>query len=379
MSKKIIFRAFSVLIFFLLFSCGISLAREQETGYVGDLVTERLEEEKGLEEEKKGPPIELTFTNTITYSDNIYHYSNDRREQYDRGEKKNRFQGVSSIGDFSERIKGDIAKEFTFIDGYPTKINLFAEGTFYFKNHERDYQRYGGSIKQRVGSYKTLRLGYYYIPPHFSRCSYDRDVNDYRKKRYDRHSVFLRYWMRFIPALSGWVQYRARFTDYSDDFKEQDSVAHTVSTGVKYYLIPDRAYLNLSSGYTWTSAAGEDDDPQIDSDRSRNSLFLSGGGGVKLIEKLWAILGYRATWTKYTTSNSVVDDPYRKNRHDLGQSAFAELRYYITDDVRWTIVGYRYSCSDPEFSSEAVSSDLVDEGIVGYQENAIYTALRISF
>ncbi len=321
----------------------------------------------------------IKISSEISYSDNVFHYSRDKISEYRQLSSPVKFQGVKSISDTYNKTKLEIDKRFRLFGDRLTTLKGFAEGTFYARNKSKNYGVYGVDIKQSLGSTKTVRMGYSFMPNYFLRTLFDDDYSGdarYRKAQYDKNRIFIRGWMKFAKDFSGWGEYDFIKEDYNKDFSERDNRENKISLGIRRD-IGKKISLFAKGAFSDIDAKAHGDDVSQKPDISSRNYLAGTGINFRLNKKLGWDIYYNFQWVDFTTDNDIANDPYHRDRRDKKQDIGTELKYVLFKDSNIS-VGYKYRINDVKLGQNANTSLDYDE-LVGYVENIFFAKLSLSF
>ncbi|MCK5451224.1 MAG: hypothetical protein KAI70_05620 [Candidatus Omnitrophica bacterium] len=312
------------------------------------------------------------------YDSNVFNYSRDEIDLYDADSNSNRFDGVKSIDDVITELSiiGQMREEM--FDIGPTTFSVGTEANIYSENTDRTYMKLKTSVRQNIGKDNIVRGGYTFIPDYFIRTLYDGDQaagDRYRKLEFTTHAGHLKYWNRLSDIITWWLRGTYEYKDYNEHFQERDTHAFRLTCAMA--VKPEKWYkINPYFRYFWNSADGTDDEPDIDSDISRDGFDTGGNLWFYPESKFSYMLGYGFRWTQYDSSNSIEDDPYHSGRKQDRHRIKGRVKYALRKNID-LFTEYAYEIRNVDV--KGADTLLEEESILEYDKHVGTVGIAIRF
>ena len=357
----------------------IPLIAHKKSASVSPRLPARLKTPK---KQKAAPAVTVSYEISTRYDSNTYQYSGNAIDMYKSyQERDTRFKHVSSISDIITGIFVDASKQFRWFKRLPTRIGAWVKSDIYAYNPINNQQEYAFYIRQQLNKAASFELGYVYTPMHFLKYLLDVDIpsGEYDRfaKAYYRENEIDAI-LRYRPAKDWYtrLRYRLELDDYNGSFKERSCTDNSV----RMDLIKSWRGAKVSTGvfydYTYSSARGKDDDPELDVDNSYVQDKLGCLFRLPFYKETRIEAEYSCAYRRFTSRLPISDDPLHRDRFDRIQNAKIAFVTPFIKDSDW-FIGYEYEYRDPHL--KASDEDTSSEPLVGYTQNIVVLGIKGTF
>jgi hypothetical protein len=174
------------------------------------------------------------------YTDNLFHYSDERLDDFDDEKGSNeRFDDLEEPWDVITRLR--LGMSYTHELGKKRNLKLSLDGSHYLhqQNDIADYSVLGAEIRVDVTRKNRLTSGVEYTPDRFKKNYLDRRDGlspVYGPAEYEQLDLAFGYERRFTKSFSGGLVYRMRDRSYNDSFEDRDQDGDYAAAYASYRL-----------------------------------------------------------------------------------------------------------------------------------------------
>lgn len=352
--------------FFGAFVC-VSFAEEEES-------EEQVQQTTVEPTEKK---LSLETGVNVAYDSNIFKYSSDDEAEFESYANTNKFEKVHSIDDVVTSVYLKPKLELRLIGAAVTTFSVKGEENAYSRNTIKNFETYDASILHKFGD-NLVDLTYARTQDFFLRNLYDRDIgsgNHYRKARFDRDKVTLKYRRNMTDKFSWWLAYGYEKYHYSKEFKEYDNDGNEVNLSLLYRFTP-KFNTKLYFIFSKNDADASDDYPDDDYDISNKEYNPGVQFVYRPIEKWKLLLRYAFIYRQYTTDKDVSVDPLHADRINRLHNIRFNIARQITKDFD---IYCEYEFETKDIKLGTTDPTLLETDILGYNKNIISLGMRYVF
>ncbi len=303
------------------------------------------------------PVINFAADIQFTYDDNIFLYSENDLNDFQRSIRPYRFPFETS-DDFITTLTGSIKLRQKLFNQKPTIFSLIYRQHVYAVNRMKSYQLFSLNISQNVIKPLTIEIGYLFLPKYLIRYYKDPtsqiSPSDYIGCEFAEHLSSLELIYKFKRKLTLTPFYKFEIDDYINKFNYYDTKTHRLGLNGSYQLQP---LILLRGKFEYKIAQAEGSVPDISYDQLAWSIGLQIGKNLK------AGITYGQEQRDFVTDNLPDIDPFHFGRKDKIRNIKLALVIPLTR-VIWIDTGY-------DFEKRDVSSpykEKIDE-IKDYQNN----------
>ncbi len=307
--------------------------------------------------------ISMTFTNEVSYSDNVFQLSDDDLDQHDAGQD---FDYIETSDDLINKAKLSI---YSRNQVGKVRYDFYVRGTYdqYLKNNDKSKPSISTGFGLNTRSFDTsIMYGYY--PGNYVRKYKDKDgTQNYEKFEYDKNLYKLDAEYRFTRKAYLLAYLKFEQYHHNEYFTEYDGDAITPGIGLKYSF----SELYLEGWYYYRVYETHDEilpDDEI-SDQSYESNIYSASIRMKKIKG--KNFDYRPVFDfEYEKRYYDGWDKYHNGREDDTITINPWIKVYLTDYLNITL---DYTSKIRNVSSESQSV----EDSKTYQENEMSITFEV--
>ncbi|MBI4721501.1 MAG: hypothetical protein HY769_00605 [Candidatus Stahlbacteria bacterium] len=297
------------------------------------------------------------------YDNNLFKLSQENIDKFVNNEDICRFARIESYDDFvtNERITVDFTKRLLADEA--TRMRFKYNRYQYAVNPIKDYQSLILNVRQNLMQKQFIQIGYLFLPQYYIRDYFDADFQSFMRCDFREHLLDVKLGSKFLYKTTLAAIYKYEIYDYNSCFDEYDTRATTVGLSGERKLSKDIS-AEIEFGLKSAIAKGYDEDDEMatnsdESDISYKAYELIASLEYKIRKWCMLWLGYEEEYRNYTTKKSIEDDPFHRDRKDIGHILSGGIECNLAPTCALNI-SYTYRKRDTDSPNKAAITEIKD-------------------